>query len=64
MSRKEIASLLKLNEETIKQIEIKALRKLRQQFLKVDNKDNWRSFIFEAKEKDPNEYLYDNMVGY
>ena len=60
MSREEVAILLNLKEETIKQIEIKALRKLRKQFLKIDDENNWRSFIFEAKEKDPNEHLYDN----
>jgi len=64
MSREEVAILLNLKEETIKQIEIKALRKLRKQFLKIDDENNWRSFIFESKEKDPTEYLYNNMSSY
>jgi DNA-directed RNA polymerase sigma subunit (sigma70/sigma32) len=63
MSREEVAILLNLKEETVKQIEIKALRKLRKQFLKIDEENNWRSFIFEAKEKDPTRYLYDSMRG-
>lgn len=51
-----------LTQSQIKEIEKKALRKIKQEFLKIDKEEVWISYLTDAKEKDPYEYLYDNNL--
>lgn len=51
-----------LTQSQIKEIEKKALRKIKQEFLKIDKEEVWISYLTNAKEKDPYEYLYDNNL--
>lgn len=59
MDPNEVSKTLNISVETVKAIEFKALRKLRTEFLKIENKKFWEEIVSNSREKDPTEYYYD-----
>lgn len=62
MTQQEVAIALNLPLKTVKNIEFKALRKLKQKFLELGSEDVWFDILFNIREKDPCEYYYDNNL--
>lgn len=63
MTRQEVALELGITSEMVKQIEFKALRKMRTKLLKLGDVIFWRSYLQEIKELDPTECYCDNNSG-
>jgi hypothetical protein len=59
MSREEIAEILHLSVNAVKNIEFMALRKVKEKFLKIDSEENYIKILSNSREQDPYESYLD-----